>query len=233
MKHEYVKPSETAPTITEDNGPMNGIIKNHPAYGMLGISRCQGNPGTLFGSEVKRPHSFIRITLSPGEERWSLSQSWFMGRNKTLMEVDMSHAQFAEMITTLNVGSGVPCTIRHLNGEKEIPHISDDSTVHEQIKADVKDTAKEAVDAICSLRAAIATAKMPKRQQEELLSLADQARARLTNSLPFVLDQYVEALEAMKQKAATEVDAMLTGAIHRAGLSALKLQSSDNASLAP
>ncbi len=212
-----------APTVTKTEGPRDGHKKTHPAYGMIGVSRCQGSPGTLFGSEVKQTTSFIQITLSRAEEDWHLSQSWIHGRGQ-LVTVNMSHAQFAEMITTLNVGSGVPCTIRHLPGE-EMPHIADESTVHDQIKADVKDTAEEAVAAIKALATAIVAAKMPKGVQNQLLELARQAAAKLDNSLPFVLDQYGEALDTMKARAATEVDAMLTGAIHRAGLDALKLDS--------
>ncbi len=200
---------------------MDGTCKTHPAYGMLGICRCQGDPGTLFGSEIKTPMSFIRITLSAAEDHWSLSRSWFHGR-KTLVELDMTHSQFAEAITTLNVGSGIPCTIRYLPGE-ELPRIADDTTVHDQIKADVKDTANEAVDRIKALHAAIAEAKLPKGVQNKLLELARSAAASLDNSLPFVLDQYAEALESMKAKAATEVDAMLMAAITRAGIDVLKL----------
>ncbi len=214
-----------APTVTREDGPMEGIVKSHPAYGMLGFSRVQGDPGTLFGSEVKHTTSFIQMRVTQATEKWHLSQSWRHGNGKALIEVNMSHAQFAEAITSLNMGSGVPCTVRWLPGQ-ELPHIADESTVHEQIKADVKDTTKEAVDAIATLRAAILGAKMTKTQQAELLGLADQAKARLDNSLPFVLDQYAEALDTMKARAATEVDAMLTGAIHRAGLDALKLDQS-------
>lgn len=208
------------PTVTKETGVLEGVVKTHPAYGMLGFSRVSGSPGTLFGSEVKHTGSFIRMTIVRGEEHWSLSQSWFHGRAETFVEVDMSHAQFAEAITSMNVGSGVPCTIRYLPGQ-QLPEIEDTSTVHEQIKADVKDTAHEAIDAIATLKAAIAAAKMPKGAQAELLKMADSASAKLTSSLPFVLDQYGEALESMKSKAATEVDAMLTSAIHRAGLEAL------------
>ncbi len=219
----YVPPPPIAPTVRAEPPPMEGTVKTHPAYGLLGISRVQGNPGTLFGSEIKQPMSFIRITLTRAEDHWSLSRSWHHSRQQ-LVELDMTHSQFAEMITTLNVGSGVPCTIRYLPGE-ELPRIADDSTIHDQIKADVKDTAHEAVDRIKALHAAIAEAKLPKGVQNKLLELARSAAASLDNSLPFVLDQYQEALDSMKAKAAAEVDAMLTGAIQRAGLNALKLDS--------
>ncbi len=227
----YVPPPTIAPTVTKLDSPRDGHRKTHPAYGVIGVSRVQGSPGTLFGSEVKQTTSFIQITLSAAEEDWHLSQSWIHGR-QPLVSVNMSHGQFAEMITTLNVGNGVPCTIRHLPGE-ELPHIADDSTVHEQIKADVKDTANEAVDLLKELQAAISEAKLPKGVQNRLLELARQAAARLDNSLPFVLDQYAEALDTMKARAATEVDAMLTGAIHRAGLDALKLSDATQPSLHP
>ncbi len=220
----YVPPPTIAPTVTKDTGSMPGHIKTHPAYGMLRFSRVSGDPGTLFGSEVKHTTSFIQLTLVKGDEKWSGSQVWHHGNGRGLVEVNMTHGQFAELITSMNIGSGVPCTIRHLPGE-EMPHIADESTIHEQIKEDVKGSTDKAVAAIGALAKAIAEAKMPKGAQAQLLDLTRRAHMSLSDSLPFVLDQYQEALDTMKARAATEVDAMLTGAIQRAGLNALKLDS--------
>ena len=214
------------PTITAETGPMEGHRKTHPAYGMLGFSRVSGSPGHLFGSEVKTHGTFIRMTLSSGEENYSLSRSWYHGRAKCLVEVDLSCSQFAEMITGMNIGFGVPCTIRHLNGEPPIPGIKDDSTVHEQIKADVGREVKEAVDDAKKLErqlaAALANSKLSKATQKELTDLAHRITATLTSSLPFIADQYGEALEQMKAKAAAEIDAMVMGVVTRAGLDAIK-----------
>lgn len=71
------RPPDIPPTLTHEDGPMEGSLKTHPACGMLSFSRCSGGPGTLFGSEINHDH-YIQMTLCPGEAgtstRWHSTQ---------------------------------------------------------------------------------------------------------------------------------------------------------------
>lgn len=217
---------QTPVKVEKVEGPMEGTKKTHPAFGMIQIHRIQGSPGQLYGSEIKNHGSFIRISIHPGEEHWHLSQTWRHARAQTLAEVDMSAAQFAEAITSFNTGSGVPCTIRFIKGDGEVEGFVDDDTLHEQIKSDIRERTSEVAKGVKDLRvqlqATLAKSGLSKAKQKEILDVLGSAESLLSSSLPFVLDQYTEATEAIKAKAAAEVDALATTVAHKLGLQTLQ-----------
>lgn len=97
----------------------NEIKESHESFGMLGFYRSSVTSANLFGSSIKHQHT-IRMTLKKAEKGRSLNRDWYSGRGE-IVEVEMSQNQFAEMITSMNVGDGVPVTIRRLNGKTMEP----------------------------------------------------------------------------------------------------------------
>src|SRR5208337_4240325 len=92
-----------------------------PSYAMVSFSRISaGGEGlSLFGSSIKH-HS--AITLSIKQARLSrdtdLSHDWYFAENRfPLIEVTLSPNQFAELLTSMNVGDGVPATLTLYNGQ--------------------------------------------------------------------------------------------------------------------
>ena len=90
--------------------------ETHPSYGMLGFSRiakCEGTP--LFGTSMQHSNTIV-LRLKAASRRRDLNNDWYFG-GKELFEVEMSYSQFAELITSIGVGDGVPVTIRRINGQ--------------------------------------------------------------------------------------------------------------------
>jgi len=74
------------------------------------------------------------------EKERHLNRDWFH-KKKHLIEVEMSQTQFAEMITSLNVGDGVPCTIRYLPDKHRIedpPDTSQRQIFENEFKQEIK-----------------------------------------------------------------------------------------------
>ena len=93
--------------------------EKHPAYGMVGFYRVSGNPGRLFGSSLKNHESYIALRIGTGERIHSNGWDRYYGSLRgEHVEVMLSSAQFAELLTSMNVGNGVPCTIAYLGGKK-------------------------------------------------------------------------------------------------------------------
>ena len=95
--------------------------KQHPSYGMIRLSRSSiGGGGTaLFGSSIMH-NDVIRLSISKGIMEREGSEDRFFARESMkdqIVEVEMSYTQFAEAITSLNIGGGVPVTITRLNGD--------------------------------------------------------------------------------------------------------------------
>ena len=99
-------------------------LEKHPSYGMLLFSRRSGGTTPLFGSSIQHK-DIIALTLKHGEVSRLLNSDKYFG-DKVIAEVEMSYSQFAEAITSLNVGDGVPVTIRYTEKDgyvKERPFV--------------------------------------------------------------------------------------------------------------
>ena len=95
--------------------------EKNPAYGMLAFHRVTGGDPNLFGSSVSHNQK-IMLTLKEGSISRELNTDWYSG-GKTLFEVEMSYTQFAELISAMNVGDGIPVTIRYTNEKGRIDGI--------------------------------------------------------------------------------------------------------------
>jgi hypothetical protein len=204
------------------------IIRRHPAYALMRFSRIQGHV-TLFGSEIEHP-SYIEMTVVPGEEVWRFSDRRFReaGNNARLIRVAMSHSQFAEAITTMNCGGGVPCTVEAQWRHREVPEGGEfpsigraTTTAREQVREDVSAKAVKVTQSVNDLAAKIEGLGISKAAKAELLRACAKVNQELNDNLPFILSQYHEAIEKMTQQARTETEAFISGALMRAGLARL------------
>lgn len=218
---------DTPVTVTSSS---EDVTKSHPSFGVARFSRISGL-ATLFGSEIKH-NSFIRFTVCPAVSEWSLHETRIHSHfSPRYVEVDMSAAQFAELITGMGNGTGTPCTIRTIDN-KEIPGFIEQDNLHEQIKDDIKakgaDVTREIDELVALTAKALADSTLSKAKQAAILGSMTRLKMQLDVNLPFILDLYQEAAESVRAKCAAEADAMVTHTIQRLGierLSELKAES--------
>ncbi len=67
----------------------------------------------MFGSSIMHNNVIRLSTEREGNEDWFLAGTDI---NDMIVEVEMSYTQFAEAITSLNIGDGIPVTITKVNG---------------------------------------------------------------------------------------------------------------------
>jgi hypothetical protein len=104
------------PTIERrENDPLSDSVERHPAYAQIGASRVSGR-AFLYGSDFDH-HAYMTISIYKSELHRGLSCDRAFSRGE-IIEVALSEAQWATFVSTLNVGSGVQCTIQHLNRER-------------------------------------------------------------------------------------------------------------------
>jgi len=202
--------------------------ETHPSYALASFSRVRGRPGALFGSALGAVHgTFIRFQVLPALRMHRLKSDSYHAESLTpLIEFDMSAAQFAELITTLNMGSGVPCTLRRLDG-REIPRPPEDAQgeagrVRSSYEADIKNLGKKVrayAQQIMTLVKTLPAAR--KREVEIALECIEQ---QLGSNSTFALDRFVDATERVETASKAEVEAFLTHALTSAGLVALREQ---------
>jgi hypothetical protein len=205
----------TAPTLVEDD-PLHGKTYEHPAFAQIAANRANGMGGstTLYGSDFGH-HNTIRITLSRSQLRRDLSHDWHFA-GKEIITVELSEAQWATFVNSLNVGNGVPCTIDREAGVGEVPGIArEDRKV--QFAGEVNHTLDEAVKMLDALQEEVKAG----RRGENVRSLFIQIRNRITSSLPFISKSFDQHMEKTVEAAKAEVHGHIQHTLVRAGLSAL------------
>ena len=201
------------------------IREENPAWGLVSFSRVQGGNPVFFGSDVPSDH-YITLQVGRASRRHSLGQDWIMEANGIpIVEVAMTSHQFAELLTSMNVGSGVPCTIRYADG-KSVKRLERIETEGDRIKAEFKKNAakhnevirknKEGIDVL------LAKDKLSKADRNAISGLLSHIIMEMDSNRPFYLDQFEDSTAKMVVQAKAEVDAFVTHVVVNAGLEHLR-----------
>lgn len=193
------------------------VKTTHPAYAQIGASRVTGGIN-LYGSDFQH-QGYIVLRISRSEMNRSLSNDWPFAREE-LIEVAMSYSQWAEMVSTMNVGSGVCCTIQHIE-RKSIPQIPSPERKHKLFREEASDAAQQAIERIDGLEAKIEALKISQKQKDDLLGDLGMIKSRTKSNLRFIAEQFGEYMEATVAKAKTEISAYAHNLLVRTGISKL------------
>jgi hypothetical protein len=205
------------PLVSDLDGPIGGMQYEHPAFGQISASRINGRE-VLYGSDFVH-HACVRVRIATSVLRRDLSHDWPYS-DRPFIEVDLSEAQWATFVSSMNVGGGVQCTIRSRDGLM-VPEMPDPISHHEQFKGESSKRMTDAVTTLDELITQIQNSGLSKVKQAELLRNAQYARANISGNQEFVAKSFGEHMERTKEAAKVEVNAYLIGAVTRAGLQAL------------
>lgn len=197
----------------------------HPSYGTVQFCRRSGGKMKLFGSSVRNHMSTIILTIREATRYHSLHEDRIHGGHD-IIEVELSSAQFAELLTTLNVGTGVPCTIRMRQGEPKIPDPPDDEVEIDRVQTSFRESmaklAKWLKDRRKDLEKILEKRSIGKADKERIDWMIGKVIQEVESNWPFVVDQFNEATERVVTAAKSEVDSFVTHMVQRTGLEQLK-----------
>lgn len=214
---------EPTKTMDEMAGGRMAVKMEHPAFGMISVSRVSGRTN-LFGSDFAH-QNYVVITINDADLRREMSRDWVFPR-KQVIEVAMSESQWATFVSSFNT-SGIPCTQMWTREQGMVPRLPEPETRTKMFKREVEDDLLEALAALDDLTAAIedGTSGISKKKQEALFAKVRLARNKLTSSIPFVADQFDEHMEEGIEKAKVEIHSYANQLFQRAGVEALAGQS--------
>ena len=195
------------PEIIETEDNLHSDHKEtHPAYAVVQISRTSGN-AQLFDSEFQHQH-FITLRLASAEVTRNLSNNWIHQKQIPYIEIEMSEAQFATAITSLNSGTGTPCTLKYLQGER-IPGIERDAKhIDDKFKKEMQQKFSEAIESANELESLVGDGKMTAKLKKSLQWQIERIRRVCGgSSAQFVANQYSEHMERVKEKGKAELHA--------------------------
>lgn len=203
---------------------MNNNKETHPAYGLVGFTRLfSSGKNPLFGSSIEHSSS-VRLTIKRASVSRDLNSDHFFDEG-TLIEVEMSQAQFAEAITSMNVGDGTPCTIRFVAGEGRIPDIENKNTREEfssEFTSHVENNCLSAKKLFSEMQELFETKKsIGKGDKEELLKKFSHLIMEMDNNSKFISDQFDRQMDKTVNEAKAEVEAFVQNKLNSIALQTL------------
>lgn len=200
---------------TTQRGP-DETITTHPAFGQISVSRVTGG-AYLYGSDFQHQH-YMTITIRRSELHRNLSRDWEFGREE-LISVALSEAQWASFVSSPNVGSGVCCTIEHIDGQS-VPMLPRPEATHKQFQEEINAHMQNIQSQLRDLALSI-DGPINKTKASELKKQMDLIAGRLTKSTGFVAKQFDEHVEHTVERAKMEINAYATNMVMRTGIEAL------------
>lgn len=220
-------PREFVPVKTEIvkryAGPDTETKQTHPAFVQVRLSRVTGS-FKCYGSALPEVNNVVELTVTESAQYHSLGRDWHHSDTQ-LLQVQLSAAQFAEMITTLNVGGGVCGTLQRFNG-KQVPQIPfEHETEATRVVDDFKAKLEKTVDKLNKFQDRVseilAKKTLTKADKEEIEGEIHQFAMALRDNAPFAVESFQEAAEKTVSSAKAEVDAFMAHAVQTAGLQAI------------
>jgi hypothetical protein len=188
--------------------------EHHPAWALIGASRVQSSaPGaTLFDSDIRHQH-YVVVTLRRATRKRKLNHDWLHPSSRQpLVEVAMSEAQWASFVSSMNVGNGVPCTLRTAEGDWNVPGVPYEPRLRESM-AEVHTATDKALE---DIRAAFAKVKdKPNKGNLRDLEIALQ---NATPNVAFAAESLSKHAENVVQKARADIEAMVVAKAQQLGL---------------
>lgn len=220
------KPYERTTVKREVHG--KEITESHESYGMVGIHRVSGGGvrgHRLFGSAVEHGHFFMLRIMRAKRVVAEFGEQFYSDGRVPIVEIALTAAQFAEMITTLNVGDGVPCTITDVEGVS-MDSVPDDAgselrRFHDDFKEHLTDIVDKLVVAEKTVEEVLAKKSITVADKDVIRRTVHTAVRVLNDHAPFVLKQFSESTEKMIAKGKTEIESFVNLVFQRAGIKAI------------
>ena len=198
----------------------------HPAFGLVKFSKVMGHPGHLFGSSVEC-ENYVELEISHAVESIDTGlDRHYHHDGAPIVTVAMTPAQFAELITTMNIGSGIPCTIRDIDG-KGVERIPDNAHEHEldrqrrQFKEKMMNLSKELHTSQKRIEELLKQPRLNKEEKEELAKVLYKGTQDIDSNIPYFMSFFDEATDKIVQEAKSEIDAVVHDCVINAGIKAL------------
>ena len=196
---------------------------SHPSYGTLAFSRKTGGSTPLFGSSIEHRDT-ISMRLYHADITRALHYDSIFG-NKLIAEVEMSYSQFAEAITSMNMGSGVPVTIRWTEKDGKIPpcdFVSKREQFTDEFKEKRKKATEDAQQLIKDVTELFGQKKaLTKSDKDAILNKLHHLNMDIGCNMDFIADQFNKQMDKTVMEAKGEIESFMQNKINSIASAAL------------
>ena len=200
-------------------------ILKHESYGQIAFSRITGR-AEFYGSELTQDH-YIQMEVRNSEIHRGLTGDNYFNTGIPLIKVRLTSGQFAEMITSMNMGTGVPCTIERVKGIKveELPQKENRKEfVHRMFDERMKQFADKIRDKKNKAKELVQKKTLSKQDIHELNLYLDYLTQEIESNIPFFAKCFQETTDKVVSEAKMEVENAIQHKVNVLGLKALAAQ---------
>ncbi len=199
----------------------------HESFGQIVFSRVTCNPSQHFyGSELPQDH-YITMELHNSEIQRDLTADRYYATGLPIVKLRMTSGQYAELITSMNIGSGVPCTIERqgINKIQELPfQESRKEFVHREFEERMKMFAESIRKKQSESRELIKKKTLSKDDMHSLQMNLEWLTAEVESNIPFFAKCFQETMDKVVFEAKLEVENAIQHKISVLGLAELHKQ---------
>lgn len=198
---------------------------SHESFGQIQFNRSNANGTHFYGSELPQDH-YISMEVHHSEIHRELTQDRYYNRGQVL-RIRLSSGQFAEMLTSMNCGSGVPCTIERIEGRKiaELPmQESRKEFVHRKFEDRMKMFGNSIRERQNKAKELVKKKTLSKDDMHQLQMHLEWLTGEVERNIPFFAKCFQETMDEVVFEAKTEVENAIQHKINVLGLNALHEQ---------
>lgn len=205
-------------------------VFTHEAYGLITMTTPTGGNDTLFGSDIKH-NQRISISISRAKLDRRNSRDWIhQDGGLPMVEFEMSHAQFAQFITSNGNGNGTPITLRYApapgTASACMAGIANIETKAETLRREIRDSAKSQIENIAemvnSFGALLEAGKIGIKEARAIHRNMSIALENLPRNLEFTVEQGERAIANAQSAALIEVEAFTSMKLNQLGLKSIE-----------
>lgn len=192
--------------------------EHHPQYGTVTVTRAQGTPRNLFDSDIKHTTT-VSLTVSTATRARDLNRDWIHTRD-TIVEIEMSQAQWAAVVSSVGLGTGVPVTLRRTRENPRIPDAPYKPRLeesHNEVTGSVDkllSNIRDAMDELNRVEENKAGIKERRRARQAL----DVAIANATGNAEFAVKSMEKAAERVVTQSKADIETAVAQARHLTGI---------------
>lgn len=194
---------------------MSADFEKHPSFGAIVVNRVSSTGTHLFDSELSH-HDYVSLSIHEAERKRRHSSDWIHPTTE-IIEVAMSMAQWAQVVSSFGIGGGTPVTIVHRDGQRvEEPKFEarmelSTKEIREAAQRQTEEVQK-AFQKVVDLRASGGG----KRAVDEAMRSLGLTIGNIPSNMQFVNDQMQRHVESVTTKAKADLEAIAI----RAGIEA-------------
>lgn len=198
--------------------------QKHPSYGLLRFSRISGGNERLFGSSIKHRDKIMMEVFhgSVLKDEDLGTQNYY--QNELILRAEMSYSQFAEAISAMNVGNGVPITLFMTEKNDHIEPCPFEYTTEEfrkYCKNHINSTYEDANKLIAETKEVFNQDRIKKADKEKILDMLNRLALNIGANMDYVASVFTDYMDDVVKQAKGEIEAFAENKIRSFGIEAL------------